>query len=57
MESALHALTGMDVLRHRVASTCGAGAGEKTGELSSRKSLMNCLCREAKVELKMKNTE
>jgi hypothetical protein len=34
----------MDVLRHRVAIT--AGAGEKTSERSSRKSLMNCLCRE-----------
>jgi len=37
----------MDVLRHRVAIACGAGAGEKTSELSSRKSLMNCPCREA----------
>ena len=31
-----------------------AEAGEKTSELSSRKSLMNCLCREAKAELRMK---
>jgi hypothetical protein len=28
-----------------------AGAGEKTSELSARKSLMNCPGREAKVEL------
>jgi len=39
-----------DVLRHRVAIICEAGAGEKTSELSSRKSLMNCPCREAKAE-------
>jgi hypothetical protein len=41
---------GMDVLRHRVTIICGAGAGKKTNELSARKSLMNCLCREAKAE-------
>jgi hypothetical protein len=29
-----------------VAITYEAGAGEKTSELSSRKSLMNCPCRE-----------
>jgi hypothetical protein len=27
----------MDVLRHRVAIACGAGAGEKTGETVIRK--------------------
>jgi hypothetical protein len=37
--------------------TYEAEAGEKTSELSSRKSLMNCRCREAKVELRMKNAE
>jgi hypothetical protein len=35
----------MDVLRQRVAITCEAGAGDKTSEPSSRKSLMSCLCR------------
>jgi hypothetical protein len=29
------------------AITYEAGAGEKTSELSARKSLMNCPCREA----------
>jgi hypothetical protein len=37
--------------------TYEAEAGEKTSELSSRKSLMNCRCREAKAELRMQNAE
>jgi hypothetical protein len=40
---------------HRVAITCEAGAGEKPAKRSSRNSLMNCLCRETKAELKMQN--
>jgi hypothetical protein len=32
-----------------------AGPGEKPAKRPARKSLMKCLCREAKAELRMKN--
>ncbi len=44
----------MDVLRHRVASTDEAGAGEETSETASQKILVNCLERENECSMQIR---